>query len=189
MFSQSFVYLIGSVSTGAIEPPPQRTELRVEPTPQRSISEQSNHNTTPSSGYNAMASLLDGIESTEVQSAPSNYNSEDQDVVGKKRKQSQMAAKLGNSIDFRKNQNEKTLEKLKEKKRREEDYSVEKCIDIVDTMEELSDEQKADANELFQSEMNRKIFVSTKNPSVRLIWLMKKIARYVPSVLVLQLNL
>ncbi|RCV18073.1 hypothetical protein SETIT_3G271100v2 [Setaria italica] len=173
----------GSVATGdlnftSIEPPPQRTELQVEPTPQRSISEQSNHNTAPSSGYNGMASRLDGIESTEVQSAPSNHNSEDQDVVGgKKRKQSQMAAKLGDFIDFRKNQNEKTLEKIKEKKRREEDYSVEKCIDIVDTMEELSDEQKADANELFQSEMNRKIFVSTKNPSVRLIWLMKKIAR------------
>ncbi|CAN6243438.1 unnamed protein product [Urochloa humidicola] len=28
----------------------------------------------------------------------------------------------------------------------------------------MSDEQKADANELFQSEINKQIFVSTKNP-------------------------
>ncbi|CAL5023415.1 unnamed protein product [Urochloa decumbens] len=40
-------------------------------------------------------------------------------------------------------------------KRREDDYSIQKCIDIVDAMEDLTDEQKADANDLFQSEVNR----------------------------------
>uniref|UniRef100_K4A110 Myb/SANT-like domain-containing protein n=1 Tax=Setaria italica TaxID=4555 RepID=K4A110_SETIT len=154
----------GSVATGdlnftSIQPPPQRTEptphnseLPTEPTPQ--------------------------TKSIEVQSAPASRNSEDQDVTGgKKRKQSQMAAKLGDYIDFRKDQIGKTLEKLEEKRRREEDYSIEKCIDIVDAMEGLSDEQKADANEVFQSETNRKILVGTKNPNVRLIWLKKKIAQ------------
>ena len=68
----------------------------------------------------------------------------------------------------------KTMKELNEKKKREDDYSVQKCIDIVDAIEELTDEQKADCNELFQSEMNRQIFVSTKNPNVRLIWLKKK---------------
>ena len=63
---------------------------------------------------------------------------------------------------------------LNENKKREEDYSVQNCIDIVDTIEELTDEQKTDCNELFQSEMNRQIFVGTKNPKVRLIWLKKK---------------
>uniref|UniRef100_K3XT71 Myb/SANT-like domain-containing protein n=1 Tax=Setaria italica TaxID=4555 RepID=K3XT71_SETIT len=154
----------GSVATGdlnftSIQPPPQRTEptpynseLPTEPTPQ--------------------------TKSIEVQSTPASRNSEDQDVTGgKKCKQSQMAAKLGDYIDFRKDQIGKTLEKLEEKKRREEDYSIEKCIDIVDAMEGLSDEQKADANEVFQSETNRKILVGTKNPNVRLIWLKKKIAQ------------
>ena len=63
---------------------------------------------------------------------------------------------------------------LNENKKREEDYSVQNCIDIVDTIEELTDEQKTDCNELFQSKMNRQIFVGTKNPKVRLIWLKKK---------------
>ena len=71
----------------------------------------------------------------------------------------------------------KTMKELNEKKKREDDYSVQKCIDIVDAIEELTDEQKADCNELFQSEMNRQIFVSTKNPNVRLIWLKKKISQ------------
>ena len=68
---------------------------------------------------------------------------------------------------------------LNENKKREEDYSVQNCIDIVDTIEELTDEQKTDCNELFQSEMNRQIFVGTKNPKVRLIWLKKKMLRYI----------
>ncbi|KAF8695334.1 hypothetical protein HU200_037564 [Digitaria exilis] len=133
---------------------------RVESTPRRSTS------------------FHDNVEGTEAQSAPLNRSSEDQEVGGgKRRKQSQTAAKLGDYIDFRKGQIEKTEEKLGEKKRHEDEYSVEKCIDIVDGMEDLSDEQKADANELFQTEMNRQIFVKTKNPNVRVIWLKQKISK------------
>jgi len=177
-----------------VEPITQRTEQRVEPIPQRSISEQSTHNTTPS--RNPFNSGLDGIESTEVQSAATNQTSEDvEGFSGKKRKQSQMAARLGDYIDFRKDQIEKTMKELNEKKKREDDYFVQKCIDIVDAIEELIDEQKSDCNELFQSEIQqqqqhslfsqaswgrlemkpeRQIFVGTKNPKVRLIWLKKK---------------
>ncbi|RCV21905.1 hypothetical protein SETIT_4G176200v2 [Setaria italica] len=136
----------GSVATEdlnftSIEPPPQR--------------KQSNHSMA-SIDRNPLNFDLGGVESIEVQSALASRNSDDQNVTsGKKRKQSQVAAKLGNYINFRKDQIEKTLEKLEEKKRCEEDYSIEKCIDIVDAMEGLSDEQKADANEVFQSETNR----------------------------------
>ncbi|KAF8725617.1 hypothetical protein HU200_020157 [Digitaria exilis] len=105
------------------------------------------------------------------------YEEDQEGGGGKRRKQSQTAAKLGDYIDFRKSQIQKTVEKLDEKKRHEDEYSVEKCIDIVDGMEDLSDEQKADANELFQTEMNRQIFVKTKNPNVRVIWLKKKISK------------
>jgi len=45
------------------------------------------------------------------------------------------------------------MKELNEKKKHEEDYSVQKCIDIVDAIEELNDEQKADYNELFQFEI------------------------------------
>jgi hypothetical protein len=47
----------------------------------------------------------------------------------------------------------------------------------VDAMEGLSDEEKANANEVFENEIHMKVFVGTKNPNVRLIWLKKKIAR------------
>jgi uncharacterized protein with NRDE domain len=88
-----------------------------------------------------------------------------------------MATGLGDYIEFRKDQIEKTMKELNEKKKHEEDYSVQKCIDIMDAMEELTDEQKADCNERFQSEMNSQIFVGTKNQKVRLIWLKKKISQ------------
>ena len=81
-----------------------------------------------------------------------------------------MATKISEFIKFRKIM-------IDEKKKQEDDYCVEKCIDVVDGMEDLTDEQKADANELFQSEMNRQIFMKTKNPNVRLIWLKKKISQ------------
>uniref|UniRef100_K4A007 Myb/SANT-like domain-containing protein n=1 Tax=Setaria italica TaxID=4555 RepID=K4A007_SETIT len=83
----------GSVATGdlnftSIEPPPQRIKLRAEPTPQRSISEQSNHSMA-SIDRNPLNFGLGGVQNIEVQSAPVSRNSEDQDVTGgKKRKQS-----------------------------------------------------------------------------------------------------
>lgn len=54
------------------------------------------------------------------------------------------------------------MEKLDEKMKSEDDFSVEKCIDVVDAIEELTDDQKADANELWQSDLNRQIFMKTK---------------------------
>ena len=119
--------VIGSIATGDLN---FTVEQRVEPIPQRSISEQSTHNTAPSG--NPFNYGLEGIENTEVQSAATNQTSEDvEGFSGKKRKQSQMAARLGDYIDFRKDQIEKTMKELNEKKKREGDYFVQKCIDIV----------------------------------------------------------
>ena len=53
-----------------------------------------------------------------------------------------MAARLGDYIDFRKDQIEKTMNELNEKNKCEDDCSVQKCIDIVDAIEELTDEQR-----------------------------------------------
>ena len=64
-----------------------------------------------------------------------------------------MAARLGDYIDFRKDHLEKTMNELNENKKHEEDYYVQKCIDIVDAIEELNDKQKANYNELFQFEI------------------------------------
>uniref|UniRef100_K3XPX9 Myb/SANT-like domain-containing protein n=1 Tax=Setaria italica TaxID=4555 RepID=K3XPX9_SETIT len=127
-----------------------------------------------------LMSLKEQYLRPEVQSAPPYLNLEEQQSAsGKKCKQSQMVAKLGEFIDLRKIQMEKNQEKLDEKKKKEYDYSVEKYIVVVDSIEDLTIEQKADANELFQSEMNRQIFMMAKNQAVRLVWLKKKIHRYV----------
>ena len=138
---------------------------------ERSHSEQSTQNTAAGSdsiGINFGTNPFSQIEGLEVQSAPPYLNLEEQESVsGKKHKQSQMAAKLGEFIDLRKIQMEKNQEKLDEKKKK--DYSVEKFIAVVDSIEDLTIEQKADANELFQSEMNRQIFMMTKNPAMRLV--------------------
>jgi hypothetical protein len=90
---------------------------------QSRIQQQVDPNIAPS--RNPFNSGLDGIGSTEVQSAATNQSSEDvEGVSGKKRKQSQMATTLGDYIEFRKDQIEKTTNELNEKKKREEDYSV-----------------------------------------------------------------
>nr|TKW34162.1 hypothetical protein SEVIR_2G286300v2 [Setaria viridis] len=72
-------------------------------------------------------------------------------------------------------QTSKILEALEEKKRRKEEFSVEKCVDQVDVMVELTDEEKSYALDLFESETLRKTFIATKNPNVRLLWLKQKI--------------
>ncbi|XP_066309804.1 uncharacterized protein [Miscanthus floridulus] len=172
----------GSIATGDLnftstEPP----NMTAQPPIERSHSEQSTQNTAAGSdsiGINFGTNPFSQIEGPEVQSAPPYLNLEEgASASGKKRKQSQMSAKLGEFIDLRKIQMEKNQEKLDEKKKKEDDYSVEKCIAVVDTIEDLTIEQKADANELFQSEMNRQIFMMTKNLAVRLVWLKKKISQ------------
>jgi hypothetical protein len=154
--------------------PPQRSELQPEPNPQSSISNQPPQVPPPSQ----ISIGLGGVEGLEVQSDISTHNLEDLDVTsGKKCKKSQMAARLGDYLGFRKAQIQKAQEAIEEKNKREEDYSIDKCINIVDAMEGLSDEEKANANEVFENETHKKVFVGTKNPNVRLIWLKKKIAQ------------
>jgi hypothetical protein len=68
-----------------------------------------------------------------------------------------MAARLGDYLGFRKAQIQKAQEAIEKKNKREEDYSIEKCIDIVDAMEGLSDDEKADANEVFQNETQESV--------------------------------
>ena len=71
-----------------------------------------------------------------VQYAPTYLNLEEQESgSGKKRKQSQMAAKLGEFKEIRKIQMEKNQEKLDEKKKKGDEYSVQKCIAVVESME------------------------------------------------------
>jgi hypothetical protein len=92
---------------------------------------------------------------------------------GKRRKQSQVAAVLDNYLGHKIKQSE--MGAIFEKRNQEEEYSIEKCLDTVDAMEELTDEEKAITAEVFEKDMNRQMFMKQKNLNVRLIWLRRKI--------------
>ncbi|KAL6843066.1 hypothetical protein ACP4OV_027140 [Aristida adscensionis] len=130
-----------------------------------------------STSFNGQGASSEHLETHEAQSVQSNQSSGHEDGKGgKKRKQTQVASVLGNYLEFKKDQSTSTLEDLKEKKRREEEFSVANCVDALEAMDDLTDEQKADALELFKCDLNRQLFIKTKNPNVRRIWLMKRIA-------------
>jgi len=143
---------------------------------ERSISEQSFHNVLRDFGNNPYASSFDGQgtssarnEQNEAQSAPSEGGS------GRKRKQSHIGSALEDYVEFKKSQTSKTLEALNEKKKHAEEFCFEKCADQVDSINELTNDEKSYAMELFESDTNREVFMKTKNPEVRLIWLKRKI--------------
>jgi hypothetical protein len=72
-------------------------------------------------------------------------------------------------------QTSKALEELSKKKKQDEVFSVDKCLDEVDTMDGLSDVEKAYAMTIFKSEIDREVFMKMKNKNVHLIWLKQQI--------------
>jgi hypothetical protein len=55
-----------------------------------------------------------------------------------------------------------------------DEFSMKNCIGLLNTIGELSSEEKADAFDIFKEAINREIFM-TAEPIARLIWLRKKI--------------
>nr|TKW33741.1 hypothetical protein SEVIR_2G259700v2 [Setaria viridis] len=150
-----------ALSPLAIPPPTPLVAIVVPPlapTVERSNSEQcSSH-----FGVNPFASSFDGQETSKGGS-------------GRKRKQSHIGSALEGYAEYKESQTNKTLQTLEERKRREKEFSVEKCVDQVDAIVELTDEEKSYALDVFESGTHRKIFITTKNPNVRLMWLKRKI--------------
>ncbi len=80
-------------------------------------------------------------------------------------------------LEMRKRQSEEEEAKKREeeaKKRDEaskvEDCSIRNCITVVESMEELSNEEKVKSFGVFKDVQNREIFMSA-GPMTRLIWL------------------
>ena len=65
-------------------------------------------------------------------------------------------------MEFKKRQTSKTMEALNEKKRQDEEFSVQKCLDEVDSMVGLTTDGKSYALDIFKTEINREIFMKTK---------------------------
>lgn len=121
-----------------------------------------------------VAGLTLDREACEVQSPPSGTSVHGS---GKKRKKSQVASVLDDYLEHKKNQTDKTMEAFLEKKTRGEE-SMDRCIHIFEAMEDLTDEEKAIAAEVFENELYREMFLKLTIHNVRLIWLRRKI-RYV----------
>nr|TKW15753.1 hypothetical protein SEVIR_5G257500v2 [Setaria viridis] len=125
------------------------------PTVERSNSEQSSSHL----GANPFASSFDGQETSSAHNERNEaQDSRQEGESRKKRKQSHIGSALEGYVEYKKSQTNKTLQALEERKRREEEFSVEKC-------------EKSFALDVFESEIHRKIFITTKNPNVRLTWL------------------
>ncbi|KAL5209878.1 hypothetical protein ABZP36_005501 [Zizania latifolia] len=92
-------------------------------------------------------------------------------IYGKKRKQSQIAGVLQEYVDFRKKQTSDFIDELDGKTKPKDDCSIKNCLAVLESIEELSDEEKALATNIFKCELNREIFINFKNPNVRLLWI------------------
>ncbi|XP_006656971.2 uncharacterized protein LOC102701736 [Oryza brachyantha] len=103
-------------------------------------------------------------------------NKEKEVDVGKKRKHNQVALVLEDYLEFKKEQAKRVVGKIVEASRHEIDTSISKCIATIESIQELTDEEKAKALGLFRCPLNREIFMNTSIPSVRLIWLKSQIA-------------
>ncbi|TVU04734.1 hypothetical protein EJB05_47866, partial [Eragrostis curvula] len=87
---------------------------------------------------------------------------------GKKRKQSQVAAVLQNFVDFIVKQTKDFMDEFNVNTKPSEDYSIKNCLAVLESIDELSEMEKAKAAKIFKCEQNREIFLNLKNPEVRL---------------------
>uniref|UniRef100_K3ZAC5 Myb/SANT-like domain-containing protein n=1 Tax=Setaria italica TaxID=4555 RepID=K3ZAC5_SETIT len=67
------------------------------------------------------------------------YEGEEEGGSGRKRKQSHIGSALEGYVEYKKSQTNKTLQAFEERKRSEKEFSVEKCVDQVVSMVELTD--------------------------------------------------
>ena len=93
----------------------------------------------------------------------------------KKRKQSQIAAVLNDYVDFKKQQSQKFMEEMKDPKPTNQ-FTIGSCVAALETMDDLSVAEKSKALRLFKCELNREIFLNTKDPILRTFWLKEEIS-------------
>jgi hypothetical protein len=123
----------------------------------------------------SLCATFDGLDVSSARNeAQSTGDSMQAASGGRKHKQSHIGAAIDGFVQFKKMQTSKTMEALNEKKKQDEQFSVDKCLDEVDTMQ-LTDVEKAYAMNIFKSEIDTEVFMKMKNKNVRLIWLKQQI--------------
>ncbi|KAL5215942.1 hypothetical protein ABZP36_007343, partial [Zizania latifolia] len=79
-------------------------------------------------------------------------------------------------VDFRKKQTSAFINELDGKTKPKDDCSIKNCLAVLESIEELLDEEKALATSIFKCELDREIFINFKNPNVHLLWISGEIA-------------
>ena len=132
----------------------------------------------PDSSMNPFSASMDDhrassepIDLTGAEPASSACSGQKGSGSGKKRS---IAGVLQGYLDHKIKQSKTFVESLDETSKG--DYSIKKCMDLLESMEELSDEEKAQATSVMKCEVNREIFINFTNPRVRLLWIKGEIA-------------
>jgi hypothetical protein len=111
------------------------------------------------SARSASFTSLDGPDITsahnEAQSAHSNQDFVEGASGRRKRKQSHIGSAIEDYVQYKKKQTGKTIEALEERKKKEEAFSVPKCLDEMDAMDGLTDVEKSYGMDIFKSEIDR----------------------------------
>jgi hypothetical protein len=130
---------------------------------------------------NSEAAYLEGqgatstnLEDEEVEPTKSTCSRQKGEDTGK-RKHSQIGGVRENKLDFKMKRTKKVIEEAKEAPKQEDRFTIEKCVGVLEAIEELTDVEKAKVLRLFKCRLNREIFMTTKSASVRLIWLKSEI--------------
>jgi hypothetical protein len=104
---------------------------------------------------------------------------------GRKRKQSQIAEVLEEYLDYKRQHNDKLLDVVNqidqqaEGCNKKEEYCIGKCVRVLESMEELTEEEMEATMGVFKCEENKEIFLNSQRPRVRLLWLRNEIDKQV----------
>jgi hypothetical protein len=91
---------------------------------------------------------------------------------GRKCKQSQIAGVLEEYLDYKRQHNDKLLDVVNqidqqsEGCNKKEEYCIGKCVRVLESMVELTEEEMAAAMGVFKCEKNREIFLNSQRPRV-----------------------
>ncbi|KAJ1256348.1 hypothetical protein BS78_K044100, partial [Paspalum vaginatum] len=98
--------------------------------------------------------------------------------IGKRRQDGKaaVAEMMGRFLEMKEKQAEVEAEERTRANANENDFPISMCIAVVDGMEELSEDEKVDAYDIFKDGQNRAIFMTAKD-ATRIKWLRKKIGR------------
>jgi hypothetical protein len=93
---------------------------------------------------------------------------------GQKRKQDGNAAESDLSKKIKASEEEGVAEPKAGPNAPSNDFSIKRCISVLNTMGELSSEEKVESFEVFKDAQNREIFLCAE-PAERVLWLRRKI--------------